>query len=73
MELRAARVGARLALVVLAVLLVVPASAGAADLKQPKQFYTPPPGYGLSAQRVLKIADRTQALYRELLEGRSRP
>ena len=61
MELRAARFATRLALVVLAALLIAPAPAGAAQLKRPKEFYTPPAGYGLSASRVLKISDRTEA------------
>jgi len=59
-ELRAAHRATRLALVLLALLLVVPATAGA-EPKRPKQFYTSPPGYGLTAQKVLKIADRTEA------------
>lgn len=61
MELRAARLATRLALALLVALLVVPAPAGAAELKRPRQFYTPPQGYGLSASRALKIADRTAA------------
>jgi hypothetical protein len=59
-ELRAPRRATRLAVALLALLLVVPASAGA-EVKRPKEFYTPPGGYGLSAQKVLKIADRTEA------------
>jgi hypothetical protein len=59
-ELRAARLATRLAALALLLLLLVPASAGAADLKRPREFYTPPGGYGLTAQKVLKIADRTE-------------
>ena len=62
MELRAARLATRLALVLLAALLIAPAPAGAAELNRPNEFYTPPGGYGLTAAKALKIADRTQAV-----------
>ena len=68
MELRAARLGTRLAALAALLTLVLaalPAAAGAADLKQPKNYDTPPRGYGLSAQQVLKIADRTAAVKSE--------
>ena len=68
MELRAARLLAprlaapALALAILAMALAAPAGAAAADLLvRPRQFYSPPPRYGLTAQKVLKIADRTEA------------
>jgi hypothetical protein len=61
-ELRAPRLATRLALALLLALLVAPATAGAANnLVRPKEFYKPPPGYGLSASKVLKISDRTEA------------
>jgi hypothetical protein len=60
-ELRAAGRATRLAALALVVLLIVPAAAGAANIQRPREFYTPPGGYGLTAQKVLKIADRTEA------------
>jgi hypothetical protein len=63
-ELRGAnRIRARLTaagLGVLLALLVLAAPAGASSLKVPREFYTPPGGYGLSSQKVIKIADRTE-------------
>jgi hypothetical protein len=42
--------------------LVLAAPAAAADLTRPKEFYTPPGGYGLTAQKAIKIADRTETV-----------
>jgi hypothetical protein len=62
---RIARLGV-LAAAALAVLLALAAPAHAANqLQQPKVFYKPPPGYSLSAAKVLKIADRTQSAIKE--------
>ena len=64
MELRrASRVRAGLA--ALLALLVLAAPAGAADLTRPTEFYTPPGGYGLTAQKAIKIADRTESVRSE--------
>ena len=63
MELRAPRLATRVALLALLTLLVAvfPAGAAAAELERPKEYYTAPKGYGLSAHKALKIADRTEA------------
>ena len=46
-------------------LLVLAAPAGAADLTRPTEFYTAPGGYGLTAQKAIKIADRTESVRTE--------
>jgi hypothetical protein len=66
-ELRPPPLATRLAplLALLALALALPAAASA-DPKRPKEYYTAPKGYALSAHRVLKIADRTAAHRSEL-------
>jgi hypothetical protein len=74
-ELRGAtRLRARVAagLGVVLAFLVLAAPAGAASLTAPKEFYGPPGGYGLSAQKVLKIADRTAAARSEQRKHKNR-
>jgi hypothetical protein len=65
---RATRIRARLAAAaagVLLALLLLAAPAGATTLTVPKEFYGPPGGYGLSAQKAIKIADRTESAQSE--------
>ena len=71
MELRrASRVAAGLAALV--ALLVLAAPAAAADLTRPTEFYTPPGDYGLTAQKVIKIADRTETVQSEQARRKGR-
>ena len=67
MELRAARLGTRLVplLALLALLVAVWPAAAGAEPKRPKEYYTPPKGYALTAHRVLKISDRTEKVRTE--------
>ena len=71
MELRrASRVAAGLAALV--ALLVLAAPAAAAELTRPSEFYTPPGDYGLTAQKVIKIADRTESVQSEQVKRKRR-
>ena len=75
MELRGpSRVRARVAtaLAALVAVLAFAAPAGAADLTRPTEFYTPPGGYGLTAQKAIKIADRTEAVRSEQAKRKRR-
>jgi hypothetical protein len=63
---RIARLAVLAAAVALALLLALAGPARAANqLQQPKDFYKPPTGYKLSADKVLKIADRTTSTEKE--------
>jgi hypothetical protein len=67
-ELRGtSRVRARVAATAAAVLtlLAIAAPAGAATLTRPSEYYKPPAGYGLSAQKAIRIAERTESVHSE--------